>query len=499
LSPQSRRLLVVSNRLPVVLERTPAGWALKGGSGGLVSALAPVLSHRGGLWIGWPGLALEKGGDWEEVLQAGFRERGYDLVPVLLGEAEVEGFYEGFANSVLWPLFHDQTGFCDFEPKFWYSYLDVNRKFAHEVIANSRDDDFVWVQDYQLIHVAELVRAEAAERQIGFFLHIPFPPLDVFLKLPWRAQILGALLAYDLLGFQTPRDRRNFLTCLEHLVPEVEITRDQPVARVRVGDRVMKVGAFPIGIDYKAFEETARSPEVETRMAELSRAIGPYHLILGVDRLDYTKGIPERLLAFRNAIERFPELREQVILFQMTVPSREGVAEYQALKARIEQLVGEINGEYSTAGWVPVHYHYRSLPRRDLISLYRMARIGFVTSLKDGMNLVAKEFCACQLEGSGVLVLSEFAGAAAQLQRGALLVNPHDVEGTADILRQAIQMDEGERRRRMELMQDVLRKQDIFWWVDYYLRAALGTVPEDFRTPKEYFPPMDMEDSWIDV
>jgi trehalose 6-phosphate synthase len=498
-SPQSRRLLVVSNRLPVILERTAEGWALRGGSGGLVSALAPVLSHRGGLWIGWPGLALEKGGDWEEVLKDGFRERGYELAPVLLGEEEVKGFYEGFANAVLWPLFHDQTGSCSFEPGFWYSYLDVNRKFAREVIANSRDDDFVWVQDYQLIHVAEFVRAEAAERQIGFFLHIPFPPLDVFLKLPWRAQILGAFLAYDLLGFQTPRDRRNFLTCLEHLVPEVEITRDQPVARVRVGDRVVKVGAFPIGIDYEAFAETARSPEVEARMAELRRAIGPYELILGVDRLDYTKGIPERLLAFRNALERFPELREQIILFQMTVPSREGVPEYQALKARIERLVGEINGEYSTAGWVPVHYHYKSLPRRDLISLYRMARIGFITSLKDGMNLVAKELCACQLEGSGVLVLSEFAGAAAQLQRGALLVNPHDVEGTADTLRQAIQMDEGERRRRMELMQDVIRKQDIFWWVDYYLRAALGTVPEDFRTPKEYFPPMDLEDSWIDV
>ena len=499
MSPQTRRLLVVSNRLPVILERTSAGWNLTGGSGGLVSALAPVLSHRGGLWIGWPGLALEAGGDWEPVLAEGFRERGYELVPVLLSAEEVKGFYEGFSNAVLWPLFHDQTGSCNFEPAFWYSYLEVNRKFAREVAAHSDDDDFIWVQDYQLIHVAELVRAEAARRRIGFFLHIPFPPLDVFLKLPWRAQILGALLAYDLLGFQTPRDRRNFLTCLEHLVPEVEITRDQPVAQVRMGDRVVKVGAFPIGIDYEAFAETARSPEVETRMAQLRRAIAPCQLVLGVDRLDYTKGIPERLLAFRNAVERFPELREQVVLFQMTVPSRQGVPEYQALKARVERLVGEINGEYSTAAWVPVHYHYKSLTRRELIALYRIARVGLVTSLKDGMNLVAKEFCACQLDGGGVLVLSEFAGAAAQLQRGALLVNPHDIEGMADALRAALQMDESERRQRMERMQDVLRKQDIFWWVDYYLRAALGTIPDDFRTPKEYFPTLELEDSWVDV
>jgi trehalose 6-phosphate synthase/phosphatase len=499
LTPASRRLLVVSNRLPVVLEKVPGGWTLKGGSGGLVSALAPVLSHRGGLWIGWPGLALPEGGEWEELIEAGFRERGYDLVPVLLSEEEVKGFYEGFSNAVLWPLFHDLTGSCDFEPAFWYAYLEVNKKFASTVVEHSRDDDFIWVQDYQLIHVAELVREEAESRQIGFFLHIPFPPLDVFVKLPWRSQILGALLAYDLLGFQTPRDRRNFLTCLEHLLPEVEISRDQPVAHVKVGDRVMKVGAFPIGIDYRSFEETARSEDVVQRSAELRRKMGPFELIVGVDRLDYTKGIPERLMAFRNAIQRFPELREKVILFQVTVPSREAVPEYQSLKARIERLVGEINGEFSSAGWVPVHYHYKSLVRRDLISLYRMARVGFVTSLKDGMNLVAKEFCACQVDGNGVLVLSEFAGAAAQLQRGAILVNPNDIEGMADALKAAFDMDEGERRRRMASMQEVIRKQDIFWWVDFYLRAALGTVPEDFRAPKEYFPAMSFEESWIDL
>ncbi len=499
MASQARRLLVVSNRLPVILEKTSAGWALRGGSGGLVSALAPVLSHRGGLWVGWPGLALEAGGDWEGVLANGFRERGYELVPVLLSEEEVKGFYDGFSNAVLWPLFHDQTGTCNFEPSFWYSYLDVNRRFARAVLDHCRKDDFVWVQDYQLIHVAELLRLEAPDRNVGFFLHIPFPPLDVFLRLPWRAQILGALLAYDLLGFQTPRDRRNFLTCLEHLLPEAEIAHGEPIAHVRVGDRTVKVGAFPIGIDYGSFAETARSPEVEARMGELARAIGPFAIILGVDRLDYTKGIPERLSAFRNALSRFPELREKVVLFQMTIPSREGVPEYQALKAQVERLVGEINGEYSTAGWVPVHYHYRSLPRRDLISLYRLARIGLVTPLKDGMNLVAKELCACQIEGTGVLVLSEFAGAAAQLQRGALLVNPHDVEGTAEALRQAFEMDEEERRRRMAQIQELLQKQDIFWWVDYYLRAALGTVPEDFRDPKEYFPPLDLEDSWIDV
>ncbi|HEV2851564.1 MAG TPA: trehalose-6-phosphate synthase [Thermoanaerobaculia bacterium] len=494
MSSNPHRLLVVSNRLPIVLEKKNGSWSLKPGSGGLVSALAPVLSHRGGVWIGWPGLPLERGGAWEPVLAGGYRERGYDLVPVLLSEEEVRGFYEGFSNAILWPLFHDLLGQCNFDPSFWYSYLKVNEKFANCVVRQSQEGDFIWVQDYQLIHVAEFIRRKNESARIGFFLHIPFPSLDILLKLPWRGQILQALLAYDLLGFQTPRDSRNFLTCLENLLTDTEIVDQGLVAEVRLGSRTVKVGAFPIGIDFRAYEESARSEEVARRVQELRGRMGTSQLIVGVDRLDYTKGLVERLEAFRNALKRHRELREQVIFFQVVVPSREAVPEYQALKATIERLVGEINGEFSSAGWVPVHYHYKSLGRRDLISLYRMARICFVTSIKDGMNLVAKEFCACQVDGCGVLVLSEFAGAAAQLQRGALLVNPHDIEGMADALKTAFDMGGEERRRRMEVMREIVREQDIFWWVDYYLQAALGTVPHDFRAPKEYFPPLGIEE-----
>lgn len=495
----SHRLLVVSNRLPIVLEKKSTGWGLKPGSGGLVSALAPVLSHRGGVWIGWPGMPLERGGSWEGVLEAGYRERGYELVPVLLSDEEVKGFYEGFSNAILWPLFHDLLGQCNFDPSFWYSYLKVNEKFADCVLRRSGDRDFVWVQDYQLIHVADFLRRKREDARVGFFLHIPFPPLDILLKLPWRGQILKALLAYDLLGFQTPRDTRNFLTCIENLLPEVEIAGEGPIVEVRLGSRTagsrtVKVGAFPIGIDFKSFEEAARSEEVARRMAELRGRMGPAELIVGVDRLDYTKGLPERLRAFRNALQRHGELREKAIFFQVVVPSREGVPEYQSLKAEIEQLVGEINGEFSSAGWVPVHYHYKSLARRDLLSLYRMARLCLVTSIKDGMNLVAKEFCAAQVDGCGVLVLSEFAGAAAQLQTGALLVNPHDIEGMADALKTAFEMNEEERRRRMEAMRWSVREQDIFWWVDYYLQAAVGAAPDDLRTLKEYFPPLGIEE-----
>jgi len=497
LSPTSQRLVVVSNRLPIVLTQKDGAWSLKAASGGLVSAIGPVLSHRGGLWIGWPGLPLDEGGEWERVLEEGCRERGYDLEPVLLSESEVKGFYEGFSNGIVWPLFHDLLGRCNFDPSFWYTYLDVNRKFADAVAAKSGEDDFVWVQDYQLIHIAQFVREQTEARRMGFFLHIPFPPLDIFIKLPWRGQILKALLAYDLIGFQTPRDTRNFLTCVDHLLPGSEVDDSGTIAEVRLGSRTVRVGSFPIGIDFASYEETALSAEVTRRKEELRRKIGPSLIIVGVDRLDYTKGLPERLEAFRDALKRYPELREKVILFQIVVPSRESVPEYQSLKATVERLVGEINGEFSVVGWVPVQYHYKSLGRRDLIALYRLARVCFVTSIKDGMNLVAKEYCACQVEGSGVLILSEFAGAAAQLQCGALLVNPHDIEGMADTLKAAVSMEAEERRRRMEGMREILREQDIFWWVDYYLQAVLGSVPDGFRTPSEYFPPLGLdEDLW---
>jgi trehalose 6-phosphate synthase len=495
----SRRLIVVSNRLPVVLRRTSGGWRLKPGSGGLVSALAPVLSHRGGLWIGWPGLAVEPGGDWEELLDRGFRERGYELVPVVLTDEEVDGFYRGFSNSVLWPLFHDLTASCDFDPAFWYAYVEVNDRFARRVAEHTASDDFIWVQDYQLIHVGEHLRAHRPEARVGFFLHIPFPPLDIFVRLPWRGQVLAALLAYDLVGFQTRRDLNNFLDCVERLLPEIEVDGGAGRARVTVGDRTMQVGAFPIGIDYAAFHDAAASEEVTERAAALRGKIGDYDLVVGVDRLDYTKGIPERLLAFGNALERYPELRERAILIQIVVPSREEVPEYQALKARVERLVGEINGRYSTAGWVPIQYHYRSLRKTDLVALYRMGRVCFVTSIKDGMNLVSKEYCACQVDGEGVLVLSEFAGAAGQLEPGALLVNPHDIEGMADALHRAFEMPVEERRRRMEAMQRVIAEQDIFWWVDGFLSTATGDGIGRLPEPRDYVPSIDLGDAWIEV
>lgn len=488
-----KKTVLVSNRLPIVLEKTADGWEVHPGSGGLVQAVAPVLQEHGGVWIGWPGVTGEDDG-WRQAAQDAVAKTGYELVPVPLTDEEVELFYLGFSNSVLWPLFHDFVDRCDFDPAFWRAYRAVNRKYAAAVLASSEEGDFVWVQDYQLIQVGEFVReAGATGRRVGFFLHTPFPPLDIFLKLPWRAAILRGLLAYDVLGFQTFRDRRNFLTCLRRLLPEVATRTRGSLVSARINGHELSVASFPVGIDYAAYADAAASPEVVERVAELRRDMGDRALVLGVDRQDYTKGIPQRLQAFATALERHPELHERVGFFQVSVPSREGVAEYRELKVEIERLVGEINGRFSTVGWTPVHYHYRSVPQRTLIALYRMADVAFVTPLKDGMNLVAKEYCACQVEGDGVLVLSEFAGVAAQLAEGALLVNPYDVEGMADRLVEALEMPAAERRRRMRALQERIERQDVHWWAARYLSAALGEPVSGFPGAREYLPTIDLQ------
>ncbi len=487
------RLVAVSNRLPITLVRKGDSWTIKPGAGGLVTALAPVLKNRGGLWIGWSGAAL--GEDIANKIEPASKEVGYQLHPVQLTQSEVQDFYHGFSNEVIWPLFHDLQSRCNFRPRYWYGYLEVNKKFAGVAAKFSNESDFIWVHDYHLMSMAKALKDLGVQRKTGFFLHIPFPSLDIFLKLPWREQVLRNLLEYDLVGFQTMRDRRNFLTCIQRLCPGMKSYGRGAVVRVNVGGREVRVGAFPISIDFDAFEHQASSRPVADTAWFLHEAIPERQVILGVDRLDYTKGLPEKFKAFRNALERYPELHKKVTLVQVVVPSREGVPEYQSLKAEIDRLVGEINGKFTCSNWVPIHYLYRSLDRQELLAYYRLAEIALVTPLKDGMNLVAKEYCACNMEGNGVLILSEFAGAAAQLQTGAILVNPYDVEGVANAIFRAFTMKMSERRRRMRRLREVVKRRNIFWWVDSFLHTALAKHLADFPyTEEEYLPHIELEE-----
>ena len=486
-TPGAGRLVVVSNRLPVVLTRKGTGWNVEPGSGGLVTALAPVLRNRGGLWIGWAGTA---GGDEiPDVLTRAAEGIGYSLAPVPLSPIEEANYYRGFSNEILWPLFHDLQSHCNFDPDYWESYQLVNHKFARVVADNTRPDDFVWVHDYHLMLAARELRSMGVKSKLGFFLHIPFPPLDIFVKLPWRFEILLALLQYDIIGFQTMRDRRNFMQCLRALIGQAESSGRGQVCELQLERETLRVGAFPISIDFKAFEDEAGSRQVAESAWHVHENLPNRQIVLGIDRLDYTKGIPYRLEAFRHLLVHHPELRNRITLVQVVVPSRRGIPEYEALKTDIERLVGDINGQFTgQSGWIPIHYLYRSLTRYELLGYYRAAEIALITPFKDGMNLVAKEYCASSLEESGVLILSEFAGAAAELQRGALLVNPYDIVRVSDALHQAFHMPPAERHARMRRLRQGIRKRDIFWWVDSFLNAAIAKSLESFPVVADYVP-----------
>ena len=483
------KLVVISNRLPVALSEEEGEWQITPGSGGLVTALNPVLKDRGGYWIGWPGTREQiPRKTLQDLLIPISQEAGYRLVPLQLSEEEVAGYYEGFSNALLWPLFHDLQTTCVFRPEFWKWYRHVNGRFASLAGIYSDEEDYLWVQDYQLLGVARALKEQGYSRKTYFFLHIPFPSPDIFTCLPWRIPLLESLMEYDFLGFQTIRDRRNFIACLRTVENRIKVTTQGPISRIQYRDRQVSLGALPISIDAQEFEEASRSPNVEEQVSRLREIHGDRKIILGVDRLDYTKGIPHRIEAFRDMLERYPELREKVTFIQVVVPSRDNVEAYRALLDEIERMVASVNGAYTTESWVPLLFLYRSLPREELLGYYRLADMALVTPLKDGMNLVCKEYCACRIEEDGVLVLSEFAGAAAQFHRYALMVNPYDVEGLADTLVWGLSMKKKEQRKRMRGLRRIVKKRDIYWWVDQYLRASSGKELHNF--PYTDLPPL---------
>lgn len=455
------RLVIVSNRLPVTIERTPEGISINPSSGGLVAALLPLFKAVGGVWIGWPGA------DYAPEIDSALRAecaRDSSFEPVFLTPPEMAHFYNGCCNEIVWPLFHDLQSRCNFNPLHWSVYRDVNEKFADAVERTTRRDDFIWVHDYQLMMLADCLRARGIHSMLAYFHHIPFPPADVFEKLPWRKDVLRGLLQFNRLGFQTDRDRRNFVASLRRCLGSVKILRRGDKFVVAAEGRHVEIATFPISIDFQALTADADRPQVKQRVQEIRRKVGDQSLVLGVDRLDFTKGISQRLIAFRTLLENQPEFRGRVMLVQLIVPSREQITSYRECRAEVEKLVSQINGEFGRPGWSPVNYLNRHVSREELLALYGAADIALVTPVKDGMNLVAKEFCAARNDERGVLILSEFAGSAAELHPGALLVNPYDAEGLASALDQALRMPEEEQKIRMKKMRHIIRGNDVFTW-----------------------------------
>ncbi|HXF94907.1 MAG TPA: bifunctional alpha,alpha-trehalose-phosphate synthase (UDP-forming)/trehalose-phosphatase [Gemmatimonadales bacterium] len=455
--PDRRPLVVVSNRLPFVVERHGGRVSVRRSSGGLVAALDPVLQQRGGVWIGWPGETVRL----EEAL-ADQPPSPVRYAPVPLSDRELTQYYGSFANRTLWPLFHYFVGRTRFDDAAWRTYDRVNARFAQAAAQASGDDALVWVHDYHLLRVPLHLRQLAPHRRVVFFLHIPFPAYDLFRVLPAARPLMRGLLAADLVGFHVPDYAAHFLTCAERLLG-CEV--DRAAGIVQWEGRAVTVGAFPLGIDVEGIERLAGEVDVAVP------APGQPRTIIGVDRLDYTKGVHERLLAVERLFERHPGYRGKVVFAQLLVPSREFVQEYRSLKRELDETVGRINGRFSDEGWTPIRYLVRSLGPRDLAAFYRTGDVALVTPLRDGMNLVAKEYVAAQLDERGVLILSELAGAAQELQE-ALLVNPFDVDAMADALDRALSMPEDERRARMAALRDRVHANTLQTWVTQFLQAA---------------------------
>lgn len=443
-----RRIVVVANRLPA--SRQGDEWVTS--PGGLVRALEPVLQRVNGSWVGWAGLAGPAPDPFEH--------DGIDQRPVPLSTEEVDDFYYGFCNGTLWPLYHDAIVAPEFHRHHWRPYLAVNERYARYAAEALEDDDIAWVQDYQLQLVPLMLRRLRPEMTIGFYLHIPFPPIELFSRLPWRRQIIEGLLGADVLAFQTLASVQNFAQAARRFGGAEAVSRRILSWR----GRSITLQRAPIAIDTQHFEELARSPRVQERARELRHELGDAdHIILGVDRLDYTKGIDLRLKSFAGLLEQTTDHPRCYAFVQVAVPSREDVPAYQDLRSDIEQLVGRINGDYGEAGWSPVSYLYRSLDLEDLVAYYVAADVMLVTPLRDGMNLVAKEYVAARIGRPGVLVLSEFAGAAEQL-KAALIVNPYDVDEVTATLKQSTEMSSQEARARMQRLRRVVRKETVFEW-----------------------------------
>jgi trehalose 6-phosphate synthase len=469
-------MIVVSNRLPLTLSRVGDRLEIHASSGGLVTALVPILREFGGCWVGWPGTTA---GESElcRFLNGWSARQNCSLHPVILSKTDKELFYNGCSNQVIWPLFHGLPSRCRFDSAYWDCYRSGNEKFASTVEDIARTGDFIWVQDYQLMLVGQSLRDRGCRNRIAYFHHIPFPPPDVFETLPWRCELLAGLMHYDVIGFQTSRDMRNFVGSVRRCLPESRIGHFGKNLLIRTNVLSARVGRYPVSIDFDEFAAHASSTTRSTAAAITQSADG-MKVILGVDRLDYTKGILQRLAGFQTFLAAHPEWHQRVVMFQVVIPSREEIAEYSQLKQEIEIAVSRINGEHGTAAWVPVHYFHRSIPKDELIGFYRAAAIALVTPLRDGMNLVAKEFCAARTDNRGVLVLSEFAGAAEELGTGALLVNPNDTDTIASTLHAALTMSDFEQEQRMRAMRATIRAHDVFHWACSFARDAGGFAAE---------------------
>ncbi|HLT33777.1 MAG TPA: bifunctional alpha,alpha-trehalose-phosphate synthase (UDP-forming)/trehalose-phosphatase, partial [Aquaticitalea sp.] len=467
------KTIIVSNRLPLQLKIEENELLISPSVGGLATGLKSVHSEGNGLWIGWSGLMEEElTQKWsKKVKQAVLKEK---CATVPLTQHDIDNYYLGFSNKALWPLFHYFMEYTEFENDQWDSYKAVNQKFANAVLEHAEDGDTIWIHDYQLLLVPQLIKEQRPNTNIGFFLHIPFPSYEIFRAFPWREELMNGMLGADLIGFHTYDYERHFLSSVKRIM-RLEVKFNE----IYFHDRVVKVDSFPMGIDYAKFHDAAlnhttqnleQRSELQQRLDDHVQADKNTKLILSIDRMDYTKGIPNRIRAFEYFLNQFPQFKEKVRLVMLAVPSRSDVPQYQLLKKETDELVGRINGQFATINWTPIWYFYRSLPFENLIDLYTSSDIALITPVRDGMNLVAKEYVATRTNKDGVLILSEMAGASKEMNE-ALLINPYNFAGIANTLKKALEMSVEEQQKRMTILQKRLQRYTVDKWAQEFMKS----------------------------
>jgi trehalose 6-phosphate synthase/phosphatase len=457
-------LIIVSNRLPISVTKRANDLRFQPSVGGLATGLSSFCESHQSRWIGWPGIATDKISERQKQ-QTSSKLKEQNCHPVFLSAKNIQNFYRGFCNKTIWPLFHYFPLYTVYEKRYWQAYTQVNEAFCDAVLKIAEPDDCIWVHDYQLMLLPELIRRQLPNAQIGFFLHIPFPSFELFRLLPWRKRILNGLLGANLIGFHTHDYVRHFLSSTARIVGA-----EHSMGALTIGDKVVKVDVFPMGIDYDKYSSSAEDARVKKRLTAIRKKVNERKIILSIDRLDYTKGIVQRLEAFDLFLLQNPEYKGKVTLILVAVPSRTGVEDYMELRNRLEGLVGRINGEHGTIGWVPVWYLYRFIPFERLVALYKTADVALVTPLRDGMNLIAKEFIATKTDGRGVLILSEMAGAASELGE-AIIVNANNKQEIVDAIKEALEMPIEEQIERNRLMQKRLSRYTVTRWAHDFMES----------------------------
>ena len=455
------KTIIVSNRLPVKIVKDGDVFGYQPSEGGLATGLSSIYKEGDNLWVGWPGQQIKMENDKKKITADLKKE---NMIPVFLSKKLIQNFYEGFSNDTIWPIFHYFLQFANYNKTYYTAYVEANKIFCDAVLQVASEDDIIWIHDYQLLLLPQMVRKHLPHVGIGFFQHIPFPSYEVFRLLPWRKKILKGMLGADLVGFHTYDDMRHFLSSVSRLVG-IPNTR----GRIETGNRIIEVDSFPMGIDYKKYAMTAASPKTIDKEIKFRSSLGDQQLIISIDRLDYSKGLPQRLEAFELFLNKYPHFHEKVSLIMVVVPSRDNVPQYKELKETVDLMVGRINGRFGKLNWTPVHYFYRSFDLVSISAFYRMAQVALVTPMRDGMNLVCKEFIASKLDVTGVLILSEMAGASKELS-DAILINPNNIEQMVDAIHEALTMPEGEQIRHISIMQETLKRYNIHHWVSIFMR-----------------------------